>query len=221
MDQNCVRVCSKCSVANGQESSILPWRSKMWCSGWVSRKFVMLVCFRDCCIICSCSLWSICRLSLLVKGQNRLNFFVELQRRTLSIGFWEGKQFVCMPFVHCGRHFSATKGYFDLGSRLLSAISSDATSIWCGGSRAIFVKAWDENPGRKVGVRYPFTLTPLHFERLLHKPSFSVMGRIDMCSKLRTLLIRQNGLLEEHWVQSTQHFRRVRIGNNFLLLSRV
>ena len=42
------------------------------------------------------------------------------------------------------------------------------------------------------------------------------MGRNDMCSMLRTLLLRLNGLLDERWVQSTQYFRKVRIDNNAL-----
>ena len=68
----------------------------------------------------------------------------------------------------------------------------------------------DKNLGWKAGVQYPFSLTSVQFERLLHKPSFSVMGRIDMCSMLRTLPLRLNGLLDERWVQSTQYFRKVR-----------
>ena len=39
-----------------------------------------------------------------------------------------------------------------------------------------------------------------------------------MCSMLRALLLRLNGLLDERWVQSTQYFRKVRIGNNSLWL---
>ena len=35
---------------------------------------------------------------------------------------------------------------------------------------------------------------------------------------LRTLLLHLNGLLEERWVQSTQYFRKLRIGNNSLWL---
>ena len=111
-----------------------------------------------------------------------------------------------MPLVHCGRDVPPTKSYIDLMSRLLSAISGDATNICCGGSGADFVKVLDKSPGRTTGVQYPFTLTPLQFERLLHKPSFSVIGRIDMCSMLRTLLLRLNGLLDERWVQSTLYF---------------
>ena len=152
------------------------------------------------------------------EGAYSMEFSVGSCRRTLIVGFWAGKQFVCMPRLHCGRDVPPTKSYIDLMSRLLSAISSDATIICCGGSDADFVKVLDKSPGQKTGVQYPFALTSVQFERLLHKPSFSVMGRIDMCSMLRALLIRLNGLLDERWVQSTQYFRKVRIGNDSLWL---
>ena len=148
------------------------------------------------------------------EGAYSIEFFVGSHRRTLSVGFWEGKRFVCMPMLHCRRDVPPTKSYIDLVSRLLSAISGHATIICCGGSNADFVKVLDKSPGRKAGVQYPFALAPVQFERLLHKPSFSVMGRIDMCPMLRALLLRLNGLLDERWVQSTQYFRMVHIGNN-------
>ena len=147
------------------------------------------------------------------EGAYSIEFFVDSRRRTLSLCFWEGKRFLCLPMLHCGRDVPPTKSYNDLVSRLLSAISGDATIICCGGSSADFVKVLDKSPGRKAGVQYPFSLTPVQFERLLHKPSFSVMGRIDMCSMLRALLLRLNGLPDERWVQSTQYFRMVRIGS--------
>ena len=147
------------------------------------------------------------------EGAYSIEFFVDSRRRTLSLCFWEGKRFLCLPMLHCGRDVPPTKSYIDLVSRLLSAISGDATIICCGGSSADFVKVLDKSLGRKAGVQYPFSLTPVQFERLLHKPSFSVMGRIDMCSMLRALLLRLNGLLDERWVQSTQYLRMVRIGS--------
>ena len=152
------------------------------------------------------------------EGAYSIEFSVGSHRRTLSVGFWEGKRFVCMPMLHCGRDVPPTKGYIDLVSRLLSAISGDATIVCCGGSNADFVKVLDKSPGRKAGVQYPFALAPVQLERLLHKPSFSVMGRIDMCSMLRALLLRLKGLLDERWVQSTQYFRMVRIGITSLWL---
>ena len=148
------------------------------------------------------------------EGAYSIEFSVDSYRRTLSVGFCEGKRSGCMPMLHCGRDVAPTKSYIDLVSRLLSAISGGATIICCGGSNADFVKVLDKSPGRKAGVQYPFALAPVQFERLLHKPSFSVMGRVDMCSKLRALLLRLNGLLDERWVQSTQYFRMVHIGNN-------
>ena len=152
------------------------------------------------------------------EGAYSIEFSVGSHRRTLSVGFWECKRFVCMPMLHCGNDVPPTKSYNDLVSRLLSAISGDAKIICCGGSNADFVKVLDKSPGRKVGVQYPFALAPVQFEHLLHKPSFSVMGRIDMCSMLRALLLRLNGLLDERWVQSTQYFRMVRNGNSSLWL---
>ena len=147
------------------------------------------------------------------EGAYSIEFAVDSHRRILSIGFWEGKQFVCMPIVHCGRDVSSTKGSTDLMSRLLSAISGEATIICCGGSSADFVRVLDKSLGQKAGVQYPFALTPLQLERLLHKPCFRVMGSTDTCSMLRTLLLRLNGLLNERWVQ---YLRRVRIGINAL-----
>ena len=147
------------------------------------------------------------------EGAYSIDFFVDSRRRTLILCFWEGKRFLCLPMLHFGRDVPPTKSYIDLVSRLMSAISGDATIICCGGSSADFLKVLDKSPGRKAAVQYPFSLTPVQFERLLHKPSFSVMGRIDMCSMLRALLLRLNGLLDERWVQSTQYFRMVRIGS--------
>ena len=147
-----------------------------------------------------------------------LSFSAGSRHRTLCVGFWEGKQFASMPMLQCWTDAPPTKGYIDLMSRLLSAICGDATIICCGGSNADFVKVLNKSPGRKAGVQYPFALTPVQFERLLHKPSFSVMGKIDMCSTLRALLLRLNWLLNERWVQSTQYSRKVRIGNNSLRL---
>ena len=59
------------------------------------------------------------------EGAYSIEFSVGSQRRTLSVGFWEGKRFVCMPMLHCGRDVPSTKSYIDLVSQLLSAISGD------------------------------------------------------------------------------------------------
>ena len=79
------------------------------------------------------------------EGAYSIEFFVDSRRRTLSLCFWEGKRFLCLPMLHCGRDVPPTKRYIDLVSRLLSAISGDATIICCGGSSADFVKVLDKS----------------------------------------------------------------------------
>ena len=78
-----------------------------------------------------------------------------------------------------------------------------------GGADSDFIEALDRDPTRKAGVQYLFCLSPVQVEKLLHKPSFSVMGKIDMFSMLRTLPVRLSGMLDEPWVQSTRYLRKV------------
>ena len=200
MGQEYVGVCIICSVRSGQEVLHLTWG--------VSCKFVgeyfdfmLVVMFQG--LLHHLFVELVKHVSSVIarEGAYSIEFSVGSHRRTLSVGFWKGKRFVCMPMLHCGRDVPPTKSYINLVSRLLSTISGDTTIICCGGLNASFVKVL-------------FPLAPVQFERLLHKPSFSVMGRIDMCSMLRTLLLRLNGLLDERWEQSTQCLRMVHIGNN-------
>ena len=209
-----VGVCIICSVRIGQEVLHLTWGKSCYFMGGCF-DFMSVVMFQG--LLHHLFVELVKHVSSVIarEGTYSIEFSVGSQRRTLSVGFWEGKRFVCMPMLHCGRDAPPTKSYIDLVSRLLSAISGDATIICCAGSSADFVKVLDKSPGRKAGVQYPFALAPVQFERLLHKPSFIVMGRIDMCSMLRALVLRLNALLDEHWVQSTHYFRMVHIVNNF------
>ena len=138
-----------------------------------------------------------------------MEFQSTITRRNLSITFWEGRELVAMTIAHCGRDISVMKCTVLLSSQLLSAVSTEPSIICCGGSSLEFIKALDEAPSQKTGIHYPFSLSPMQVEKLMHKPSFSVMGKIDMFSILRTLLIRLSGLLDERWTQSTQYFRKV------------
>ena len=57
------------------------------------------------------------------EGAYSIEFFVDSRRRTLSLCFWDGKRFLCLPMLHCGRDIPPTKSYIGLVSRLRSAIS--------------------------------------------------------------------------------------------------
>ena len=130
-------------------------------------------------------------------------------RRNLSMTFWEGRELVTMTIAHCGRDVPVVKSNVLLSSQFLSPVSTEPRIICCSGSSLEFIKALDKAPSQKAEIQYPFSLSPMHVEKLMHKPSFSVMGKIDMFSMLRTLLVGLAGLLDERWTQSTQYFRKV------------
>ena len=130
--------------------------------------------------------------------------------RGLSICFWEGKEWVTVTIAHCGRDIPAVRSCVLLCSQVLSVVSLEPTIICCTGESADFIKTLDKAPSQKSGIQYPFNLLPLQVEKLMHSPSFSVMGKIDMFSVVRTLLVKLSGLLDEKLAQSTQYFRKVR-----------
>ena len=104
-------------------------------------------------------------------------FKISAVRRNLSLCFWEGKNLVMMALTHCCRDVPVVKGNVSMVGQLLSVVSTDPTSVCCGGADSDFIKALDRDPTRKAGVQYPFGLSPVQVEKLMHKPSFSVMGK--------------------------------------------
>ena len=139
-----------------------------------------------------------------------LEFTTTSVRRKLSISFWGGKDLVTMTIAQCGRDDPSVKSSVILCSHVLSAISLEPTIICCAGGSADFIEALDKAPNQKAGLRYPFNLLPLQIEKVMHKPSFSVIGKIDMFSMVRTWLARLSSLLDEKLAQSTLYFRKER-----------
>ena len=144
-------------------------------------------------------------------------------RRSLSFCFREGKNLVMMALIHCNRVNPVVKGNVSMVAQLLSVVSTGPTIVCCGGADIDFIKALDRDMAQKSGVQYPFTLSSVQVEKFMHKPSFSVTGKIDMLSMLRTQLVHLSGMLHEPWVQSTQFLRNLRIiatkFNNHVLMS--
>ena len=114
-----------------------------------------------------------------------------------------------MKIAQCGRDVPSVKSSVLLCSQLLSVVSLEPTVICFVGGSADFIKTLDKAPNQKAGLQYPFNLLPMQVEKLMHKPSFSIMGKIDMFSMVRTLLVKLSGLLVEKWTQSMQYFRKV------------
>ena len=113
-----------------------------------------------------------------------------------------------MSIVHCCRDVPSVKSNVLLSSELLSAMSTKPRIVCCGGSSLELIKVLDKAPSQKAGIQYPFNLSPLLMEKLIHKPSFSVMGKIDILLMLRAKLIRLSGWMDERWTQSTQYSRK-------------
>ena len=143
------------------------------------------------------------------KGVLSLEFKGSAVRRSLSLCFWEGKNLVMMALTHCGRDVLVVKGNVSMVGQLLSVVSRGPTIVCCGGAGSDFIKTLDRDPTRKAGVQYLFCLKSVQVEKLMQKPSFSVMGKIDMFSMLRTLLVRLSGMLDEFWVQLTRCLQKV------------
>ena len=131
------------------------------------------------------------------EGALSLEFKSPAVRRSLSLCFWKGKNLVMKALTHCCRNVPVVKGNVSMVGQLLSVVSMGPTIVCCGGADSDFIKALDRDPTRKAGVQYPFSLNPVQVEKLMHKPSFSVMGKIDMFSMFRTLLVRLSGMLDE------------------------
>ena len=86
-----------------------------------------------------------------------------------------------MALTHCSRDAPVVKGNASMVARLLSVVSTVPTIVCCGGADSGFNKALDRDPTRNAGVQYPFRLSSVQVEKLMHKPSFSVMGK-QTCS---------------------------------------
>ena len=71
----------------------------------------------------------------------------------------------------------------------MEKLKLEPTVICCAGGSAVFIKALDKAPS-KNGMQYPFNLLLFQVAKLMHKPSSSLMGKIYMCSMVRTLLVR-------------------------------
>ena len=138
-----------------------------------------------------------------------LEFESTTTRQNLSMSFWEVKELVTMTIALWGLDVPFVKSNVFLSSQLLSAMSTEPRIICCRRSSLEFIKALDKAASQRTSIQYPFSLSTVHVEKLMHKQSFSVMGKTDMLSMMRTLLNWLSGLLDERWAQSTQFIRKV------------
>ena len=63
-------------------------------------------------------------------------------------------------------------------------------------------KTYDRAPNSKVGVRYSLRVKNLNADKLIRKPSYSVMGRIDIFDLLKSLPPRLFNSVDLTWMQT-------------------
>ena len=95
-----VGVCIICSVRSGQKVLHLTWGVSWKIVGGYF-DFMFVVMFQG--LLHHLFVELVKHVSSVIarEGAYPIEFSVGLHRRTLSVGFWEGKRFVCMPMLHC------------------------------------------------------------------------------------------------------------------------
>ena len=151
-------------------------------------------------------------------GQYSLEFEKRGLYVHLFVRFWH---FECLCRVYVCRSGIANKnleGELGSFSRLLSAISTEADVVAYSGCSQIFGETLDKSPFFKHGVQYPFRFDEFNLEKMMHKKSYSVFGRIDFFSVLRQLLVSLGGCLEEQWTISAPELSKVVISRFVLFI---
>ena len=86
-----------------------------------------------------------------------------------------------MVTAHSVGEVSVIKSNVALVALLLSVGCVDATILSFGCCSTASHKSLAMKPTRKAGVQYPFCLSPVQVEKMMHKPNFNVMGLLT-CS---------------------------------------
>ena len=119
--------------------------------------------------------------------------------RLMSVRFWKG-DFLCRAFV-CRSGLPSTDLTGELGSsRLLSVVSTKADIVACSGCPVELIKTIDHSDLFSRAVQSCSRFEHLRLETMMHKPTYSVFGRIDFFSVLKSLMVSLGAATGEDWV---------------------
>ena len=140
-----------------------------------------------------------------------LEFWTERKTTGMSIRLWEGSPLVNLCIMRRGSDLPLIKSQIRMISNLLGAVSEKLDIVCCGGVGVDVLKTLDKMPTTKVGLQCPFSIYGLQVEKLLEKPSYSVMGQIDLLgfALLKSLLSRIVDCLDFKCMRTTQSLRKV------------
>ena len=136
--------------------------------------------------------------------------------RFMTARFWKGDS-LCRVFIcRSGLPSSDLTGELGSLSRLLSVVSTRADIVACSGCTVDLVKTIDHSDLFSRSVQSCFRFEHLRLETMMRKPTYSVFGRIDFFSVLKSLMVSLGGATDEDWVMQSPDLAQVRIFSSSL-----
>ena len=128
--------------------------------------------------------------------------------KLMSVRFWKGDS-LCRVFV-CRSGLPSADLTGELGSlsRFLSVVSTKADIVACSGCPVELICTIDRCALFPRAVQSCFRFQHLDLQTMMRKPTYSVFGRIDFFSVLKSLLVSLGSAANEDWaMQSPELFQ--------------
>ena len=143
------------------------------------------------------------------------NFAIEFEdqgvNRLMSVKFWKGNTLCRVYVCRSGLPSSDLTGELGSLSRLLSVVSTKADIVACSGCPVELIRTIDYSAFFPRAVQSCFRFEHLQLQKMMHKPTFSVFGRIDFFSVLKCLIVPLGAATDEDWVLQSPELARVSI----------
>ena len=129
--------------------------------------------------------------------------------RLMSVRFWKGDS-LCKVFV-CRSGLPTLDLTGELGSlsRFLSVVSTKADVVACSGCPVEMICIIDRCALFSRAVQSCFRFEHLDLQTMMHKHTYSVFGRIDFFSVLKSLLVSLGSATGEDWVMQSPELAQV------------
>ena len=131
--------------------------------------------------------------------------------RLMSVKFWKDNTLCRVYVCRSGLPSSDLTGELGSLSRLLSVVSTKADIVACSGCPVELIQTIDNNVFFPRAVQSCFRFEHLQLQKMMHKPTFSVFGRIDFFSVLKCLVVSLGAASSEDWALQSPELARVSI----------
>ena len=129
----------------------------------------------------------------------------------MSVKFWKGDS-LCRVFI-CRSGLLSTDLNRELGSlsRILSVVSTKADIVACSECPVELIQTIDHSDYFSRAVQSCFRFEHLRLQTMMHKPTYSLFGRIDFFSVLKSLIVSLGAATGEDWVLQSPDLAQVSI----------